>query len=32
MVRRIARILLLEGDLDANYEATKSDTYPWPAK
>ena len=31
MVRRIAGILLLEGALDANYEAVKSDTYPWPA-
>jgi hypothetical protein len=30
MARRIAAILLLEPALDANYEAVKADTYPWP--
>lgn len=29
MARRIAAILLLEPDLDANYEAVKQATYPW---
>ena len=32
MARRIAAILLLEPALDANYEAVKQNTYPWPAK
>jgi len=32
MVRRIAAIILLQPDLDANYEAVKSDTWPWPEK
>ena len=31
MIRRIAAILLLHPALDANYEAVKADTYPWPA-
>ena len=30
MIRRIAAILLLEPALDANYEAVKANTYPWP--
>ncbi len=30
MVRRIAAILLLGPALDANYEAVKADTWPWP--
>ena len=28
--RRIASILLLEPSLDANYQAIKGATYPWP--
>jgi Type ISP C-terminal specificity domain/N-6 DNA Methylase len=32
MARRIAAILLLEPELDANYEAVKQATYPWPAQ
>ena len=32
MARRIAAILLLEPALDANYEAVKQNTYPWPRK
>jgi Type ISP C-terminal specificity domain/N-6 DNA Methylase len=32
MARRIAAILLLEPALDANYEAVKAHTYPWPPK
>lgn len=31
MARRIAAILLLEPALNANYEAIKSNTYPWPS-
>ena len=31
MVRRIAAILLLEPELDANYERVKADTYAWPS-
>ncbi len=30
MCRRIAGVLLLQSELDANYEATKGDTWPWP--
>jgi hypothetical protein len=30
MARRIAAILLLEPDLNANYAAVKADTYDWP--
>jgi len=30
MVRRIATLILLQPDLDTNYEAVKSDTWPWP--
>ena len=30
MARRIAAILLLQPALDANYERTKTETYPWP--
>jgi hypothetical protein len=30
MARRIAAILLLEPALDANYQAVKANTYPWP--
>ena len=30
MARRIAAILLLEPDLNANYEAIKANTYDWP--
>jgi len=29
MIRRIAAIILLEPELDANYARVKSDTYPW---
>jgi len=29
MARRIAAILLLEPELDANYEAVKQSTYQW---
>jgi hypothetical protein len=32
MARRIAAILLLEPALDANYEAIKLHTFPWPPK
>jgi Type ISP C-terminal specificity domain len=32
MARRIAAILLLEPELNANYEAVKQATYPWPAQ
>ena len=31
IARRIAAILALEPDLDANYERVKADTYPWPS-
>ncbi|MFC1736438.1 hypothetical protein ACFL1X_09980 [Candidatus Hydrogenedentota bacterium] len=30
MVRRIAALILLQPDLDKNYETVKSDTWPWP--
>lgn len=30
IARRIAAILLLEPELDANYERVKADTYAWP--
>jgi hypothetical protein len=30
IARRIAAILLLEPSLDANYQAIKGATYPWP--
>ncbi|MCX5769391.1 MAG: N-6 DNA methylase [Candidatus Hydrogenedentes bacterium] len=30
MARRIAALILLQTDLDANYEAVKADTWPWP--
>ena len=32
MARRIAAILLLEPELDANYEAVKQSTCPWPTE
>jgi len=32
MARRIAALIVLQPDLDANYEAVKADTYPWPAE
>jgi type I restriction-modification system DNA methylase subunit len=32
MARRIAAILLLEPELDANYAAVKQSTYPWPSQ
>jgi len=32
MARRITAILLLEPALDANYEAVKAHTFPWPPK
>ena len=32
MVRRLAALRLLEPALDANYEAVKSDTYPFPTE
>ncbi len=31
IARRIASILLLESSLDANYQAIKNPTYPWPS-
>jgi hypothetical protein len=31
VVRRIAALLLLGAELDANYAAVKADTYAWPA-
>jgi len=30
MARRIAAIILLEPELDANYESVKANCYPWP--
>ncbi len=30
MARRIAALILMQSDLDANYEAIKADTWPWP--
>ncbi len=30
MVRRIAALILMQPELDANYEAVKADTWPWP--
>lgn len=30
MCRRIAGIILLQSELDANYEAIRKDTWPWP--
>ncbi|MCH7701286.1 MAG: N-6 DNA methylase [Planctomycetes bacterium] len=30
MVRRIAALILLQPELDANYAAVKADTWPWP--
>ncbi len=30
MARRIAALILLQPDLDADYEAVKADTWPWP--
>ena len=30
VIRRIAALLLLGPTLDANYAATKANTYPWP--
>jgi len=30
MARRIAALILMQAELDANYEAVKADTYPWP--
>jgi hypothetical protein len=32
MARRIAALLLLEPDLDANYASVKAAAYTWPAK
>jgi len=32
MARRIAAILLMEPELDANYNAVKESTYPWPGE
>jgi hypothetical protein len=32
IARRIAAILLLEPELDANYETVKQATYPWPTQ
>jgi Type ISP C-terminal specificity domain/N-6 DNA Methylase len=32
MARRIAALILMQPELDANYEAVKADTYPWPAE
>jgi hypothetical protein len=30
MTRRIAALILMQPDLDANYEGVKADTWPWP--
>ena len=30
MARRIAALILLQPDLDANYQTVKADTWPWP--
>jgi hypothetical protein len=30
MVRRLAGLILLQGELDANYMGVKDDTWPWP--
>ena len=30
MARRIAALILMQPDLDANYEAVKANTWPWP--
>jgi len=30
MARRIAALILMQPELDANYEAAKADTWPWP--
>ena len=30
MTRRIAALVLLQDELDANYQAVKADTWPWP--
>ena len=30
MARRIAALILMQPDLDANYEAVKADAWPWP--
>lgn len=30
MARRLAALVLMREELDANYEAVKADTYPWP--
>jgi hypothetical protein len=30
MARRIAALILMQTDLDANYEAVKADPWPWP--
>jgi len=32
MARRIAALVLMQPELDANYEAVKADTWPWPQK
>ena len=32
MIRRITAIILLQPALNANYEAVKSNTYPWKAR
>jgi hypothetical protein len=32
MARRIAAILPLEPELDANYQAIKANAYTWPSK
>jgi hypothetical protein len=30
MAQRIAALILMQAELDANYEAVKADTWPWP--
>jgi hypothetical protein len=30
MARRIAALILLQGELDQNYQAVKAETWPWP--
>ena len=30
MARRLAALILMQQELDANYEAVKTDTWAWP--
>jgi len=31
ILREIGALILMQSELDGNYEAVKADTYPWPA-